>query len=194
MRAIGLCPGSPAPPARRLEKALVATAQAADRLAGSGGQLGSRPVKVVDASTTQVADTPQNQKIYPQPSSQKKGCGFPVIRFLALLSLNSGSGPSGSYGQSAQPRVTPVPTPRRAVAQGDIILGTVLSANTPPQPLCPAGVDLVARCTTSAKWTSAKLSDSQRRYGLFVWTKGCQQSKSFRRGVGAPSRRNPPFG
>jgi hypothetical protein len=43
-------------PKERLEKALVATAQAADRRAGSGGQLHGRPVKVVDASTAQLAD------------------------------------------------------------------------------------------------------------------------------------------
>src|SRR6266567_3098427 len=55
-------------PAERLEKALGATAQAADRRAGLGGQLKGRPVKVADGSTTQLADTPENQKRYPQPT------------------------------------------------------------------------------------------------------------------------------
>ena len=44
-------------PKERLEKALTVTAQAADRRAGQGGQLNGRPVKVVDASTPQLADT-----------------------------------------------------------------------------------------------------------------------------------------
>jgi hypothetical protein len=78
-------------PKERLEKALAATAQAADRRAGPGGQLHGRPVKVVDASTTQLADTPKNQRRYPQPSAQKPGCGFPVLRFVALFSLTSGA-------------------------------------------------------------------------------------------------------
>ena len=69
-------------------KALSATAQAADRRIGSDGQLCGR---VVDGSTIQLPDTPGNQKRYPQPTSQKPGCGFPVIRFVALLSLNSGA-------------------------------------------------------------------------------------------------------
>src|SRR5437667_8727426 len=64
-------------PRQRLEQALRATAQCADRRAGTGGQLAGRPVKVVDGSTTQLPDTPQNQKRFPQPSSQNPGCGFP---------------------------------------------------------------------------------------------------------------------
>src|SRR5438309_1856016 len=78
-------------PVERLEKALALTAQAADRRAGLGGHLPGRPVRVLDGRTTQLADPPENQKRYPQPSSQKAGCGFPVIRFVALLSLGSGA-------------------------------------------------------------------------------------------------------
>ena len=64
-------------PKERLEKALAATAQAADRRAGPGGQLNGRPVKVVDASTTQLADTRKNQKRYPQPSRRNPAAAFP---------------------------------------------------------------------------------------------------------------------
>jgi hypothetical protein len=78
-------------PRERLENALIATAQAADRRAGSGGQLQGRPVKVVDGSTTQRADTPKNQKRYPQPTTQKRGCGFPVMKLAVLFSLTSGA-------------------------------------------------------------------------------------------------------
>jgi hypothetical protein len=46
---------------------------------------------VVDGSTIPLPDTPRNQKRYPQPTSQKPGCGFPMIRFVALLSLSSGA-------------------------------------------------------------------------------------------------------
>ena len=37
-----------------------------------------RYVKVFDGSTVSMPDTPENQKAYPQPSSQKAGCGFPL--------------------------------------------------------------------------------------------------------------------
>ena len=78
-------------PRERLEKALAATAQAADRRVGSTGPLQGRPIKVADGSTTPLADTSKNQKRYPQPTSQKKGCGFPVMKFVALFSLTSGA-------------------------------------------------------------------------------------------------------
>src|SRR5580692_548502 len=78
-------------PRERLEKALTATAQAADRRAQPGGCLQDRPVKVVDCSTTQLPDTEANQQRYPQPGGQKPGCGFPLMKFLVLFSLASGA-------------------------------------------------------------------------------------------------------
>jgi len=42
-------------------------------------------VKSVDGSSTQLMDTPKNQQRYPQPSEQKAGCGFPVMKFTAVL-------------------------------------------------------------------------------------------------------------
>ena len=78
-------------PRERLEKALRATAQAADRRAAPGGPLQGRPVKVADGSTTQLPDTPENQQRFPQPSSQKPGCGFPLMKFVVLFSLSSGA-------------------------------------------------------------------------------------------------------
>jgi len=35
-------------------------------------------------------DTPANQKAYPQPSSQKQGCGFPTMEVVGLLNLSHG--------------------------------------------------------------------------------------------------------
>ena len=78
-------------PRERLETALRTTAQVADRRAGSGARLQGRPVKVVDTSSTQLPDTAENQKTYPQSPVQKKGCGFPVMEFMALFSLCSGA-------------------------------------------------------------------------------------------------------
>jgi hypothetical protein len=49
-----------------------------------------RKVKVVDGSTATMADTEENQEEYPQHSSQKKGVGFPIMRFMAVFSLATG--------------------------------------------------------------------------------------------------------
>jgi hypothetical protein len=45
---------------------------------------------VVDGSTVTLADTPENQQAYPQQSAQKPGCGFPILRLVALFSMATG--------------------------------------------------------------------------------------------------------
>ena len=42
-------------------------------------------VKSLDGSSVQLMDTPENQQEYPQPSSQKPGCGFPVMAICGVL-------------------------------------------------------------------------------------------------------------
>lgn len=49
-----------------------------------------RKVKVVDGSSVSMPDTAKNQARYPQPSTQKPGCGFPVMRIVAVFSLGTG--------------------------------------------------------------------------------------------------------
>ncbi len=48
------------------------------------------PVIVVDGSSVSMPDTPENQERYPQPSPQKQGCGFPVMRIVVYFALSSG--------------------------------------------------------------------------------------------------------
>lgn len=50
-----------------------------------------RNVKVVDGSSVSMPDTPANQAAYPQPAGQKEGCGFPVMRIVAVFSLATGA-------------------------------------------------------------------------------------------------------
>lgn len=50
-----------------------------------------RHVKVVDGSTVTMPDTPENQKAYPQPSTQATGCGFPIAKIGVLFSLATGA-------------------------------------------------------------------------------------------------------
>lgn len=49
-----------------------------------------RTVSVVDGSSVSMPDTPENQRCYPQPKGQKPGCGFPVLRLVAVFSLATG--------------------------------------------------------------------------------------------------------
>lgn len=38
-----------------------------------------------------MPDTKANQKAYPQPNSQKAGCGFPLAKIVVLFSLTTGA-------------------------------------------------------------------------------------------------------
>ena len=43
-----------------------------------------------DGCTVTMADTVDNQREYPQPDSQKPGCGFPMMRCVVLFALATG--------------------------------------------------------------------------------------------------------
>ena len=50
-----------------------------------------RRVVMVDGTILSMPDTLENQEVWPQPSSQKKGIGFPAVRILGLITLGSGA-------------------------------------------------------------------------------------------------------
>jgi hypothetical protein len=50
-----------------------------------------RRVLLVDGCELTAPDTPENQTVYPQPSSQKPGLGFPMIRLVVLLTFATAS-------------------------------------------------------------------------------------------------------
>ena len=50
-----------------------------------------RHVKSIDCSTVSMPDTIENQKAYPQVSSQKEGCGFPLAKIGVLFSYSTGA-------------------------------------------------------------------------------------------------------
>jgi hypothetical protein len=165
-------------PQERLEKALETTTRAADRRVGSHGHLGGRPVKIVDSSTAQLADTPQNQKAYPQPSSQKKGCGFPVIRFIALLSLCSGAIPVVIMDSLHNHELRLFRRLWEHLKKGDIVLGDrAYGEFTTAAALPQQGVDLLARLHHQRKVDFRKAKRISKNDGLFIWNKGYQQSQ-----------------
>lgn len=78
-------------PEALLEQALKLSAQAADQRVAPSDFLQGRVVKVMDGSTLTLPDTPQNQKDYPQPTSQKRGCGFPLLHLVVVWSARGGT-------------------------------------------------------------------------------------------------------
>jgi hypothetical protein len=50
-----------------------------------------RRVKLVDGTGVSMPDTPANQEAWPQSSSQKQGCGFPLMNLVGIFCLVSGA-------------------------------------------------------------------------------------------------------
>ncbi|HUT32291.1 MAG TPA: IS4 family transposase [Planctomycetota bacterium] len=70
------------------------TRRVADRLAAQAEpdpRWHGRRVTLVDGSSVQMPDTRALQEVYPQPSAQKPGCGFPVARLVGLFDLVTGA-------------------------------------------------------------------------------------------------------
>ena len=49
-----------------------------------------RPTSLIDGSTSSMPDTSENQRAFPQANTQGIGLGFPVLRYVALISLATG--------------------------------------------------------------------------------------------------------
>lgn len=47
-------------------------------------------LKVIDGTGISMPDTPKNQRAYPQSREQKPGCGFPLMKVVAIFSLSTG--------------------------------------------------------------------------------------------------------
>lgn len=66
----------------------------ADHTVGQPGlppHLPQRSLKVIDGTSLNLPDTPANRQAYSQSKDQKPGCGFPLVRLVALFSLETGA-------------------------------------------------------------------------------------------------------
>ena len=173
-------------PRERWEQALSLTALAAERRVGSGGQLQGRPVKVVDGSSTQLADTRPNQKAYPQHSSQKRGCGFPLMKFVVLFSLCSGAVLNLMMGNYHCHDLRLLRGLWECLRKDDILLGDrAYGEYTTLASLPRQGVDVVARLHHARKVDFRKARRLAKNDGLFVWRKGGQHSQILAADEGA---------
>jgi hypothetical protein len=87
------------------------------------GLLNNRRVIVVDGTGVSMPDTPENQAVWPQWSSQKPGCGFPNSRICACFSLESGALLSYAIGNKKSHELLLFRKQWEMFKPGDIFLG-----------------------------------------------------------------------
>ena len=58
---------------------------------GTEGQWLGHDIRLVDGSSVSMPDTPKLQKAFPQPSTQKPGCGFPVAQLVVSFCWATGA-------------------------------------------------------------------------------------------------------
>ena len=82
-----------------------------------------RAVHVVDGTGIALPDTEANQDDYPQPSGQKPGCGFPVLRLVAFMSLATGAVSRYSIGTLHEHEQRLFQDLRAHLSAGEVVLG-----------------------------------------------------------------------
>lgn len=112
---------------KKLEERMLSDilAHTADRLEQmpEAGMVNNRRVIVVDGTGVSMPDTPQNQAVWPQLSSQKPGCGFPSARICACFSLESGALLSYAIGNKKNNELPLFRQQWKIFKKGDIFLG-----------------------------------------------------------------------
>lgn len=153
-----------------LSEILAHTAVRLDKIQETG-LLNNRRVIVVDGTGVSMPDTPVNQEVWPQSSSQKLGCGFPTARICACFSLESGALLSYAIGNKKNHELPLFRKQWKTFKRGDIFLGDkgfcsyFDIANLEKQ-----GVDSVV---TLARRAPVSTADSLKKFGpddlLITW-------------------------
>jgi hypothetical protein len=86
-------------------------------------RLKGRRVVVVDGTGVSMPDTPANQDVWPQPRSQRPGCGFPQAALCACFCLQTGGLLSYEVGNKKSHELPMLRKQWSTFKLGDIFLG-----------------------------------------------------------------------
>lgn len=193
-QAIALCSaqGLPAPtddsaaycgaraklPVERLDEIHRQVVQDAQGLVTQGDLWCGRRVRALDGTCVTLADTPENQATFPQASTQKVGCGFPVARILASFCLATGLLVHWVTGHWYQNELSLLASLLESCGQGEVLLGDRGFGNFPVLAQCLArGLDGVFRANTAKRRLDLRRG---KRLGkndrLVVWHQGPKPS------------------
>ncbi len=137
-----------------------------------------RSVKVVDGTGVSMPDTAANQKAWPQPSEQKPGCGFPVVKLVACFCLASGALLEWVEGTLKDHDCRLLLKLLSVFKKGDVVLADRgFSSYASLATLLARGVDSVMRVHQFRKldWRAGKRLGPRDR--LVTWQKGHRQGK-----------------
>jgi len=81
-----------------------------------------RTVKVLDGSTYNLPDTPENQAAFPQSTDQEPGCGFPLVRLVVVFCLASGAVVSWAFGPYLQSELALLASLWESLQAGEVLL------------------------------------------------------------------------
>jgi hypothetical protein len=90
---------------------------------GSARRWQEQRVVVVDGTGVSLPDTPDNQAVWPQPGSQKAGCGFPQARACARFCLATGALLSHRVSANKNGELTLLRQQWETFKPGDIMMG-----------------------------------------------------------------------
>lgn len=79
-------------------------------------------VFVADATSASTPDEPVLQDLWPQPSAQARGCGFPTVKLLGLLDLVTGMVVQLSLTCAGVHEASQLPGLHAALRSGDVLL------------------------------------------------------------------------
>ena len=139
--------------------------------------LRGRSLKVVDGSSLRLADTPANQKRHPQPTSQKAGCGFPVMKLMVVFCLTSGALLARATGTLWDSEARLFHRLLATLQPSDMVLGDRGFGNfVIVALLAGVGVDFIGRVPTNSRRVDFRQGRRLGRYDRLVrWSKGPRQ-------------------
>lgn len=91
-----------------------------------------RSVKLVDGTGISMPDTPENQALYPQPSTQTPGVGFPLARLVMVICLATGAALDAAIGPHSGKGTGELGLVRALLSSfspGDVMLADALYCN-----------------------------------------------------------------
>ncbi len=136
-------------------------------------------VSVLDGTCFTMADTPENQALYPQPRVQKPGCGFPIARLLAFFCLSTGLIRTWITGHWYQHELSLLPGLLESLRRGEVLLGDRGFGNFVVLAQCVRlGLHAVFRANTASRKIDLRrgkpLGKNER---LVTWSKGACRPK-----------------